>query len=167
MPKKKKEPNAKPKLGATYQAAKLGLQIGGPPALSAWEQRTGAAVIDRFKSRDYQKGVAVALLDAWGSKKIGHAAALSRKSVTAIAPEFLAGADAANRGNLGPIDTGTFFLENTDGYSPTSDSFAVSRIRPYVAVKYGLAIGRKAARALVPGVYDMVNSALGKLGVHV
>ena len=167
MTKKKKERSSAPKLGATYQAAKLGLQVGGPVAYQALTDRSQAGFEFRLRSSNYHKGVAVSLLDAWGSKKLGHAAAISRKSITAIAPEFLAGADAAERANLDPIGSGANFIENTSGYNPAPDSFNVSQAKGYFIQKYGLGIGRKVARALVPGVYDMVNSALGKMGVHV
>ena len=96
MAKKKKERSSAPKLGATYQAVKLGVQLASPVTESAIEH--GANLVPDLKFRAtspiaraaYAKGAGVALLDAWASRKIGHAAALSRKSVTAWAPEALA-----------------------------------------------------------------------------
>ena len=143
MAKKKKERSSAPKLGVTYQAAKLGLQVGGPFAYQAYTDPSQAGFEFRLRSRNYQKGVAVSLIDQWGSKKLGHAQALSRKSITALAPEVLAGLDAAHRGDLDPVNSGAAFIQNTSGYDPIPDSFSTDSVKSYLVQKYGLGVARK------------------------
>ena len=163
MAKKKKERSSAPKLGASYQAAKLAVQVGGPIAYQALTDRSQAGFVSRLKSSDYHKGVAVSLLDQWGSKKLGHAAALSRKSVTAWAPEVLAGVQAGQEANLDPIGTADLFVGNTSGYRFQDNIFHVDRVKGYAITKYGLGLARKVVNKT--RIAEPVKNALSLLGV--
>lgn len=168
--KKKKERSSAPRLGQTYQAVKLGASVAFGPGYAAIKERSAENVITRITGRDgnfaYAKGVAVSLADQWGSKKIGHAAALSRRSITAWAPEVEVGLRAS--GNLAwakddPI--GVVMNVNTDftGYDTRAHTFDVGRPIRYGAIKYGLGIGRKVVNKT--RIAQPLKKALGMMGV--
>ena len=146
MAKKKKERSSAPKLGALYQAVKMGVALAAPPAYSLVRE-TREQAITRVTGRDgnyaYAKGIAVSLLDQWGSKKLGHAAALSRYSVTALAPEVLEGVDGAYAANLDPVGSIANVNAAFNGYDIRDNSFFLSRVRRYGLTKYGLGLARK------------------------
>jgi len=148
MPKKKKEHRSAPGIGTIYQGAKLGVQLVGGPAHSILVEKSTENAITRVTGRDgnfaYAQGTAVALLDQWGSKKIGHAAALSRKSLTALIPEALVISDAVQGGGRNPIDMVSLANDQFSGYSIRDNSFDLNRVRKYGIAKYGLGIARKA-----------------------
>lgn len=161
---KKRETRRAPGLGATYQAAKLGVQVGFPPAQHAWSNpadRIGA-VVNLAKNRNYQKGVAVSLLDQWGSKKLGHAAALSRKSVTALAPEIWAAAASIDETNADPVPAMERWVARTTGFGSFGSSDQYGLLRPYVVAKYGLGIGRKLVNKT--RLAEPIKQFLGMLG---
>jgi len=165
MAKKKKEHSSAPKLGAQYQAAKLGVQIAGPPALRAITDKKLGGAEFMVRQRNYQKGVLVSLLDHWGSKKIHHAAALSRKSVTAIAPEAYATAGSAFDSDFDPQTSYALAQARTSGFNPQSLAFQVkgADAQTYFFLKYGGWAARKiltATRLNTP-----INKFLGMLGV--
>ena len=167
MPKKRKEPNAKPKLGATYQATKMLVQIGGPPAYGAIQG--GGTLEERVKFQvlrpGYHKSVAVALVDAWGSKKLGHAQALSRKSITAWAPEVFATGGSAIDADFDPANTYNEFQSTTTGYQPSTQTFSTKfpKTRTYFLAKYAGGIGRRIVNQT--RIAEPVKKALGMLGV--
>lgn len=163
MARKKKEKSSEPKLGAQYQAAKLALQVGSGPVYAGAVQKTGSAVVDRLKSSAYHKGVALGLLDQWGSKKLGHAGAISRRSVTAIAPEVIAGAEAATAANFDPLHAANRFNLNTDGYDFINDQFVFDQAKGYFVQKYGLGIVRKVANKT--RIAEPIKRFLGMMGV--
>lgn len=160
---KKKEQSASPKLGAQYQAAKLGLQVIGPPVYTAVTDKKAERALDVLKHGPYQKSVLVALADAWGSKKLGHAGAISRNSLTAIAPEVLAGVEAAHEANLDPVGTAAGALARMDGYDVRSNTFEVGRVKTYAITKYSLGIGRKIVNKT--RIAEPVKQFLSMLGV--
>lgn len=166
MAKKKKEKSSAPKLGSQYQAVKLGVAIAGGPAHALVIEKSPENAITRVTGRDgnfaYAKGVAVALLDQWGSKKLGHAAALSRKSVTALAPEVLELVDGAQNANLDPVGSVSNANAAFNGYNLVDNSFAASRVRRYGIMKYGLGFGRKIVNKT--RIAEPVKKFLGMLG---
>ena len=147
MAKKKKERSASPKLGAQYQAAKLGVAVAGGPAHSLLLEKSSEKAITRVSGRDgnyaWHKGVAVSLLDQYGSKKLGHAAALSRGSITAMAPEIIEGIDGAQAADLDPVGSLSNVNAAFTGYSIQDNTFDAGRVSRYGLTKYGLGIGRK------------------------
>ena len=166
MGKKKKERSSAPRLGSQYQALKLGVAIATPPAYSLAKESPESA-ITRVTGRDgnyaYAKGVAVSLLDQWGSKKLGHAAALSRYSVTALAPEILEGVDGARAANLDPVGSIANVNAAFTGYDIRDNSFFADRVKRYGVVKYGLGIARKAVNKT--RLAEPVKAALSMMGV--
>lgn len=136
---KKKERSSAPKLGAQYQAVKLGVQIAGPPALAAFAAKDEKAALERVKSRNYQKGVFVSALDFWGSRKIRHAAALSRHSATALAPEIYATLGSAYDQDFDPANSYAEAQQRTSGYNPAADAFQLkdTAAQTYFLGKYG------------------------------
>lgn len=164
--KKKKERATGPKLGAQYQAAKLGVAVAAPPAWSLAIEKSTDSAITRVTGRDgnfaYAKGLGVSLADQWGSKKLGHAAALSRKSVTAWAPEILEIGDGAQRANLDPAQSVANANAAFNGYDIRDNSFLFQRVRRYGIVKYGLGVGRKIANKT--RIAEPLKRALGMLG---
>ena len=165
MAKKTKEKSSAPKLGAQYQAAKLAVQIGGPPVYAAIQGKDAKFALERVKSPNYWKGAAVALADQWGSKKIGHAAALSRLSVTALLPEADATAGSfLERGSEGFEGIYDEYQAKTTGYKPQTDSFAFfDTTKRYFLEKYGLGIGRKIVNKT--RIAEPVKKALSMMGV--
>ena len=170
MAKKKKERSSAPKLGAQYQAAKLVVQIAGPPARilvhpAVQDKDKQAEVITEFKNRNYLKGVAVALIDQVGSKKLGHAQALSRVAVTALGPEVYATAGSALDKDLDPDDTYSEFQQRTTGYTPQNRQFSLkdSGAKSYFLSKYGLGIARKVVNRT--RIAEPVKKALSLMGV--
>lgn len=139
------------------------VQIGWPVAVTA----IGDPRVEGFKWRFSQgalwKGNAVSLLDAWGSKKLGHAAAISRHSLTAIAPEALVGFASAHDANLDPSGTVNLFVARTNGYDAHANSFATHNAKDYLVAKYGLGIGRKIVNQT--RLADPIKKALGMMGV--
>lgn len=160
---KKKEKAGPPKLGAQYQAVKLGVQLAGPPVDHAISNPQNIAAAERnlLGSRAYWEGAGVALVDQWGSKKIGHAAAISRNSVTALAPEFLVGLRAVEAGGdtKGSISE---YIARTDGFDSRSTTFDANRVKEYGVVKYGLGLGRKFVNGT--RIAEPVKRFLGMLG---
>lgn len=156
-----------PKLGASYQAAKLGVALVGPPAYQIAIGKSPAEQTARniFSEGDhaYPKGVAVSLLDQWGSKKLGHAAALSRKSLTALAPEALEIVDAAQRTNLDPAGSVREANMAFTGYNMGDRTFSADRVRRYAIAKYGLGIARKVLNKT--RIAEPVKAALSMMGV--
>ena len=166
MAKKEKERSSAPKLGAQYQAAKLGVQLAGPPVIHAFTnpKHEIAAIKNLVKSPGYLKSVAVALADQWGSKKLGHAAALSRHSVTALIPEVLAVGDSATRADIDPQHSVQNFVSATDGLDTDTSTFSFNeRIKTYGFTKYGLGIGRKVLNKT--RLAEPLKKALSMLGV--
>ncbi len=163
MAKKKKEKSSAPKLGAQYQALKLGVQLVGPPADHAISNPDNIVAAERnlLRSRAYWEGAGVALLDQWGSKKIDHAAAISRNSVTALVPEFLVGLRAVETGGdtKGSISE---YIARTDGFDSRTTTFDANRVKEYGIAKYGLALGRKFANKT--RFAEPIKRVLGMLG---
>lgn len=147
MAKKKKHHSA-PKLGAIYVNARAGAQVVGPLAYREWRFPAGGVgqqSLATIRAGAYPRGVAVSLIDRWGERKIGHAAALSRGSVTALAPEALAWGQAANDQNLDPEGTVVSAGAYMNGYETRSGIFNINLAKPYLTSKYGLAFFRRVA----------------------
>ena len=171
MAKKKKERSATPKLGATYQAAKLAVQIASPATDAIVTREPMTADTARAKlNTAYGQGMVIGIVDAAASKYIGHAGALSRKSITALAPEVYAVGSAAAytaSGEAGPNKIEEFnnqYVVRTTGYSPAFNDFG---FRPentiYFGLKYGGGIARKALNKT--GFMDPVKKALSMMGM--
>lgn len=174
MARKKKEKSSAPKLGAQYQAAKLGVQVLSLPANklenqgftrlaaeSTWDIARGVY------GPAYLQGAGVAVADTvLSSKMLHHANALSRRSVTAVAPEIYAAAMGARNSMATKKITGFSddFTRVTTGYAPQSTTFNAADAFPYFGLKYGGWIVRKAANA-VPAVGDKVKRFLSMAGV--
>ena len=164
MPKKNKEPKAKPGLGATYQGAKLVAQLAAPAYPVVVNREPATRALDVVKTRQFQKGAIVALVDQWGSKKLGHAAALSRKSVTAWAPEFDAVALSAIDTALEPENAYRDFEIKTTGFNPQTAGFAITdQTKRQYLLKYGLGLGRKLVNKT--RLMEPVKKALSMMGV--
>jgi len=126
MGKKKHRGNpgrsASPKLGATYQAAKLANYAASAGVNAAIQQgfTQGAAdqTFARMKETAFIKGAAVSGLDFMVSRKIHHANALSRKSLTAWAPEVFAIADTAIAAREGSPGWPGHYARVKTGFAP-------------------------------------------------
>lgn len=173
MAKKKKERSSAPKLGAAYQATKFGLQVASPVIDSGFQAAGGGGfdlqlrnhLGDPTNRNNYLKGVSVALLDAWGSKKAHIANAISRNSVSAIAVEALTGWEAGSEADLDPQNSLGNFSAKTDGYHPQDGQFSFDTAKPYLIRKYVAAAARYALTRL-PFVGRPIHKFTAMLGVN-
>jgi len=160
-----------PAIGSAYQDGKLGAQLlvpvvdsaaqAGHGGVSAFRTQLENHFVNPGNRNNYLMGTAVSVADYIGSKKVGHAAALSRGSVTAWAPEIYAGIKGFSSGGsvLQRAEQG---LATTNGYLASDGSFDAARVVPYAAVKYGGAVLRK---VLVKAKLSKpISKALGMVG---
>lgn len=157
-------------LGASYQAGRFGVQVGAPLANAGITHFTmskketlgefGERLGDMTLNSAYGGGLAVVALDAIVDKKFGHAAALSRGSVTAWAPELLTGfvmwdkfrelrKTGARVASAARIAGGHGVAMQT-GYFPDNPNWAPSgeisdNLIQYRMVKHGLQVARHVA----------------------
>lgn len=161
-----------PAIGSAYQDGKLGAQLlvpvvdsaaqAGQGGVSAFRTQLENHFVNPGNRNNYLMGQAVGVVDYIGSKKVGHAAALSRGSVTAWAPEIYAGIKGFSSGGsvLQRAEQG---LATTNGYLASDGSFDVGRVWPYALIKYGGAVARKAA--VKTKLIKPISKALGMFGV--
>ena len=137
-----------PGIGAAYTAGKATTQVLAPVidlATHVGGQTPQGALADlKFHavSKEYALGLASTVAQAFGDRKIQHAQALSRGSITAWAAEAYPIAKAVeNRSSA----RAAFSAYNgaANGYSPVEQSFKVPVV--YGGLKYGLGVARKAA----------------------
>ena len=169
------------KLGTAYQSAKFSVQLASPVTTEiavrgfSREALNGirARIDDQAHRSAYLRGMAVGTLDAYASRRFKVAGALSRGSVTAIAPEVYAGLQAAaSSSGLSDIQqlnrTYTFV---TSGYDPLTPGFplADSRIATYHFMKWGgVALRMARSRSAFLGkVLNPVSKALNAVGLSI
>jgi hypothetical protein len=170
---KKSEPAKREKWGAEYLNAKMVVQIAGPitdTALTAVASPGAIApsnLVQSLKVRalnaNYGLGVASSLVQRWGDKKIGQAAALSRGSVTAILSEAVPVLQTLTRARgTGLKGWNGAYVAATSGYNPSAISFAGADVSPYALTKYGLGIARKIVNRT--RIAEPVKNGLSLLG---
>ena len=173
-------PAKPPRMGAIYQTAKVTGQAAVPLtdyALIPGPKTADGLILHARDHADFDlaKGYAVAAADAALSKSrlVGHAGALSRKSVTALAPEAylaLQGVEDA-RAKLSPQVIHNNASIATMGYAPfeakgTRFKWTNDRFRTYHKLKWGLAAVRAAAnRTKIGGrIAGPIKKVLSMLG---
>lgn len=194
MTKKKSEPKARPRLGASYLGASYAATILSPvthAALAAgpaayYTTSTGTTALARFGTLKevatairtnpypYATNAALTLADVVIDKKTGQAAALSRGSLTAWAPEAYLAAraldDARNRTALWAIHARTIMRRN--GYWPHGNwsAYGDPQFRTYRAIRHGgqalrlflnrTSLGQMVKRKALTPVLQMVGGSV-------
>jgi hypothetical protein len=174
---KKYEPTKHEKWGATYLNTKMAAQFASPVIASGVRGMSGglASVSTALRTRytgpglsTAAQGYASSLLQRWGDKKIGQAAALSRGSVTAILseaiPVYQTMVDKKGQPLSAKFDG---LITRTSGMNPgaTADNFYtfdITQPTPYILTKYGLGILRKVSNHT--RLLDPVKAGLSELG---
>ena len=171
------EPKKPARMGAIYQTAKVTAEAAVPLTDYALipGPKTAMGLQAHLRARanfELAKGYGVAAADAALSKSrfVGHAGALSRKSVTALAPEAFAVVASAEdvRAKAIPRTIHERAVVTQMGYNPSSGAteFQNPRFRTYHKVKWiGAGVRAFANRTRIGGrVFGPIKKALSMLG---
>lgn len=178
---KKSEPEHKPRLGASWRAGTTAAVVLAPvtdEVINSVQSKNFKSLAVNLKNKTLSiangMNLGIATVDAGLDAKLGHAAALSRGSITAWAPELIRlGAAASNAGlsigGSGKVDARAFnagFSKATTGFDSRTGTWNVVDAIPYQASKHGLQIVRRiAARPAGARVLDPVKKGLKVAGL--